>query len=312
MRITLFAKGRNSLEFRTVSEQEVKTKRKKPSIIPSVLSLALVMFMLGLLGFSVLGFNGLSKSLVEGSGIDVYFKDTVSEPYAFAFEKALQSEKWLKKTHFISREEGLKQMGDKYDDDFMQYVQASELPLSLEVFFKAENATPENIAATARKLEANPGVEDVVYQKNLVESVAKNLKKIQYILLALVILFTLIAIGLINSSTRLSIFANRFIIKSMQLVGATNSFIVRPFVLKFFKHALIAIPIAAAFLFLLLYGLHYLWKEFVTIREFAGFVNWQYAVIVFAGIATFGIILAIICAWFSTRKYLRTKIENLY
>ncbi|MCC7299321.1 MAG: hypothetical protein IT244_13385 [Bacteroidia bacterium] len=295
-----------------MSEQEVKTKRKKPSIIPSVLSLALVMFMLGLLGFSVLGFNGLSKSLVEGSGIDVYFKDTVSEPYAFAFEKALQSEKWLKKTHFISREEGLKQMGDKYDDDFMQYVQASELPLSLEVFFKAENATPENIAATARKLEANPGVEDVVYQKNLVESVAKNLKKIQYILLALVILFTLIAIGLINSSTRLSIFANRFIIKSMQLVGATNSFIVRPFVLKFFKHALIAIPIAAAFLFLLLYGLHYLWKEFVTIREFAGFVNWQYAAIVFAGIAIFGIILAIICAWFSTRKYLRTKIENLY
>jgi cell division transport system permease protein len=280
--------------------------------LPSILSLALVMFMLGLLGFSVLGFNGLSKSLVEGSGIDVYFKDSVQEITVRNFEKALQKEAWLKRTHFVSREEGYKQMGDKYDDDFMQYVEASELPLSVEVFFKAENAIPDKIAQIARRIGSDPIVEDVVYQKNLVESVNKNLKRIQFILLGLVLIFTLIAIGLINSSTRLSIFANRFIIKSMQLVGATNTFIVKPFILKFIKHALIAVPIAAAFLLGLLYGLHFLWKEFVTIREFATFINWQHALIVFACIAIFGIILAIISAWFSTRKYLRTKIENLY
>lgn len=312
LRITYFDITIRDLQFRVVSEVIQKTKRKKPSIVPSVLSLALVMFMLGLLGFSVLGFNGLSKSLIEGSGIDVYFRDSVSESSVFAFEKSLQKASWLKKTHYVSREEGLKQMGDKYDDDFMQYVQASELPLSLEVFFRVEEASPEKIAEVARKIESNGIVEDVVYQKNLVESVAENLKKIQWILLGLVLLFTFIAIGLINSSTRLSIFANRFIIKSMQLVGATNNFIIKPFLFKFFKHALIAIPIAAGMLMGLLYGLHFLWKEFVTIREFAGFLNWQHAIIVFAGIAIFGIILAIICAWFSTRKYLRSKIENLY
>jgi cell division transport system permease protein len=270
------------------------------------------MFMLGLLGFSVLGFNGLSRSLIEGSGIDIYFKDTISESTVFAFENQLKQESWLKRSHFVSREEGLKQMGDKYDDDFMQYVEASQLPLSLEVFFKAEGAKPEKIAQVARNIEANPIVEDVVYQKNLVESVNTNVMRIQWILLGLVILFTLIAIGLINSSTRLSIFANRFLIKSMQLVGATNGFIVRPFLLKFLKHALFAIPIAGILLFGILYGLHYVWKEFGTMREFAAFINWQHAVLVFAGIAIFGIILAIICAWFSTRKYLRSKIENLY
>lgn len=270
------------------------------------------MFMLGLLGFSVLGFNGLSKSLVEGSGIDIYFHDSVSENTVLEFENSLKKEPWLKKTHYVSREEGLKQMGDKYDDDFMQYVEVSQLPLSLEVFFKAESASPEKIAQTAREFESLKIVEDVVYQKNLVESVAANIKKVQWVLLGLVVLFTLIAIGLINSSTRLSIFANRFIIKSMQLVGATNSFIIRPFLMKFIKHALIAIPISGLFLGGVLYGLHFVWKEFGTIQEFAQFINWQHAIVVFAGIGVFGIFLAIICAWFSTRKYLRSKIENLY
>lgn len=312
MRITFFVRHAQSCEFRDVTEQVKATKRKRPSVLPSILSLALVMFMLGLLGFSVLGFNGLSRSLVEGSGIDIYFKDSVTEARVLEFENSLKSEKWLKKTHYVSREEGLKQMGDKYDDDFMQYVEVSQLPLSLEVFFKAESAKPEKIAQMAREFKANPIVEDVVYQKNLVESVAANIKRVQWILLALVILFTLIAIGLINSSTRLSIFANRFLIKSMQLVGATNAFIIRPFLGKFLKHALVAIPIAGIMLFGVLYGVHFVWKEFGTIKEFAKFINWQQAVMLYAGIGIFGIILAIICAWFSTRKYLRSKIENLY
>lgn len=276
------------------------------------MSLALVMFMLGLLGFSVLGFKGLSKNLIEGSGIDIYFKDSVSEFEVIQFEKELKAEKWVKRTHYISREEGLKQMGDKYDDDFMQYVEASELPLSLEVFFKAESASPGNIGAIADRISKDPLVEDVVYQKNLVEAVNQNVAKIQWALLGLAVLFILIAIGLINSSTRLSIFANRFTIKSMQLVGATNTFIIKPFLLKFAMHAIIAIPFSAGLLFGMMYGLHYIWKEFGTIKEFAQFIPWQYGALLFGGIAVFGIFLAVICAWFSTRKYLRSKIENLY
>ena len=264
------------------------------------------------MGFSVLGFNGLSRSLVEGAGVDIYFKDSVSESSVHAFQKKIESEKWLKRAVFISREEGLQQMGEKYDDDFMQYVEASELPLSLELFFVAESATPEIIAREARELEANPLVEDVIYQKNLVESVSKNVIRIQWIMLALSVLFILISIGLINSSTRLNIFANRFIIKSMQLVGATNTFIVKPFILKIVYQALIAIPIATLLLFGILYGLHFVWKEFATINEFAQFINWQHASIVFGFIIIFGIFLAAICAWLSTRKYLRSKIENLY
>ncbi|MBL7812836.1 MAG: hypothetical protein JNL57_11480 [Bacteroidetes bacterium] len=295
-----------------MAEETLRTRRKKPSALPGIMSLALVMFMLGLLGFSVLGFQGLSRSLVEGSSLDIYFRDSIPDAEVQAFETRIKKEKWLRKSHLVSREEGLKQMGDRYDDDFMQYVEASELPLSMEVYFVAEFATPDQIARTARKLETDPLVDDVVYQKNLVEAVDKNVRRIQWILAGLVVLFTFIAIGLINSSTRLSIFANRFIIKSMQLVGATNAFILRPFLLKFARYALLAIPIAAALLVGLLYGLHFFWKEFATIEEFAAFIPWQKAAVVFGCIGIFGILLAVVSAWFSTRKYLRSKIENLY
>jgi cell division transport system permease protein len=289
-----------------------RTKRKKPSLLPGIMSLALVMFMLGLLGFTVLGFEGLSRNMAEGSSVDVYFQDSVNESTVLDFQKKINAEKWLRKSVYISREEGFKQMGEKYDADIMEYAQASELPLSMELYFVAESATPEFIAKTARELEANPLVEAVVYQKNLLEKVSKNVKNIQWILLGLSALFILISIGLINSTTRLSIFAHRFLIKSMQLVGATNTFIIRPFILKSVYLALLAIPVATCLLFGLLYGLHFVWKEFATINEFAAYINWQHAAVIFAGIAIFGILLASICAWFSTRKYLRSKIENLY
>lgn len=298
---------RNSVETATI-----KTKRKRPSAVPGITSLALVMFMLGLFGFSVLGFHGLSQSLIESSSIDVYFRDSVQEPEVRSFMKDISRHSWLKNSKFVSREEGIRQMGDKYDEDFMQYVEVSELPLSVEIYFNASAASPESMARIAAELEKAPLVESVVYQKNLVESVNRNVQKIQWVLAGIAAIFIFIAIGLINNSTRLNIFANRFLIKSMQLVGATNGFIIRPFVWKFIRYALIAIPIAAALLFALLNGLHFIWKEFATIHEFTRFIDPVKAGMGFAAIGLAGIILAAISAWFSTRKYLRTKIENLY
>lgn len=276
------------------------------------MSIALVMFMLGLLGVTVLGFNGISRSLMEGSSVDVYFRDSVKEASVTTFKKDLEARKEVKKVVFVSREEGYKQMGETTDENFMQYVEASELPLSVEMYFNAEFASPETIAGIARELEASPLVESVMYQKNLVEKVSRNAHTIQWILLGLSVLFTLIAIGLINSSTRLNIFANRFLIKSMQLVGATNAFIVKPFILKTVYQALLAIPVAGLMLFGILYGVHFIWSQLASLQEFVKYINWQHASFVFAGIILFGIFLAAICAWFSTRKYLRTKIENLY
>jgi cell division transport system permease protein len=293
-------------------ETELKTKRRRPSALPGITSLVLVMFMLGLLSLTYLGFQGLSKSLVESNSLDIYFTDSCTENQVMALDNELKKEKWYKSSRFVSREDGLKEMANSNDPAFMQYVELNALPLSLELYFKAEFASATQIEKVSAELQKMPIVESVVYQKNLLETVNDNVAKIQLTLLGLTVIFVIIAIGLIHNSTRLNIFANRFIIKSMQLVGATHGFIIRPIIGKFVLYAIIAFPISLLLLFGALRGVQYVWSGFGSLTEFARFIEPQHAVIYLAGTAISGILIAAGSAWFSTRKYLRSKIENLY
>jgi cell division transport system permease protein len=229
-----------------------------------------------------------------------------------ALDNELKKEKWYKSSRFVSREDGLKEMANSNDPAFMQYVELNALPLSLELYFKAEFASATQIEKVSAELQKMPIVESVVYQKNLLETVNDNVAKIQLTLLGLTVIFVIIAIGLIHNSTRLNIFANRFIIKSMQLVGATHGFIIRPIIGKFVLYAIIAFPISLLLLFGALRGVQYVWSGFGSLTEFARFIEPQHAVIYLAGTAISGILIAAGSAWFSTRKYLRSKIENLY
>jgi len=293
-------------------EAEVKTKRRRPSAVPGISSLALVMFMLGLLSLTHLGFKGLSKSLVESSSLDIYFKDSCTEAQVKTLENDLKKEKWYKSSRFISREEGMKEMAASNDSAFMQYLELNALPLSLELYFKAEFASAAQLESVSARLQKLQIVESVVYQKNLVESVNNNMAKMHLTLLGLTLIFVVIAIGLIHNSTRLNIFANRFIIKSMQLVGATHGFIIRPIIGKFIVYVFIAFPISLLMLFGALRGIHYIWSGFGSIIEFASFIKPLDAAFCLTGTLLCGILIAAGSAWFSTRKYLRTKIENLY
>ena len=291
---------------------EVKTKRRKPSALPGITSLVLVMFMLGLFSLSYLGFQGLSKSLVESSSLDVYFNDSCSEAQVRELDNNLKKEKWYKASRFVSREEGMKELAETSDPAFMQYVELNALPLSLELHFKAEFATARELEMVSEKLKKMQIVESVIYQKNLMESVNDNVSKIQLTLLGITLIFVIISIGLIHNSTRLNIFANRFIIKSMQLVGATHGFIIKPIIGKFVMYAIIAFPFSLLLLFGVLKGIHYIWSGFGTIANVAEFINpWQ-ALVCLSATALCGILIAAGSAWFSTRKYLRSKIENLY
>jgi cell division transport system permease protein len=293
-------------------EAEHKTKRRRPSALPGITSLTLVMFMLGMLSISYLGFEGLSKSLVESSSLDVYFKDSCTESEVRTLDQTLKREKWYKSSRFVSREEGMKEMAETQDPAFMQYVELNALPLSLELYFKAEHATADQLERVAAMLRSQSIVESVIYQKNLLESVNSNVSKIQLTIWGITLIFIIIAMGLIHNSTRLNIFSNRFIIKSMQLVGATHGFIIRPIVGKFIRYAIIAFPISLILLAATLKGIHFIWSGFGSIAEFTAFIDPIKAGICMAGTALCGILIAAGSAWFSTRKYLRSKIENLY
>jgi cell division transport system permease protein len=286
--------------------------RRKPSAWPSIISLSAVMFMLGLLGFSLIGFQGLSKHLMESSSIDLYFLDGTTPAQVKATENKLQQEPWVKSTKYITPEEGLKEMGDKYDGEILAFAENIALPLSLEIYPKSEYANIAFIDKESKHLRTLPLIEDVIYQRNWVENMTANVQRLQLVFGAASVIAIFIAIALIQSATRLSIFANRFLIKSMQLVGATNTFIVKPYVLNFVRHSLIAIPIAMGLLLTVFYGLPNLFEDFAIIQDFTKHVAMNELLIICVSVSIFGLILASFGSWLSTRRYLRTKIENLY
>jgi cell division transport system permease protein len=287
-------------------------QRRKPSAWPSIISLSAVMFMLGLLGFSLVGFQGLSKHLMESSSIDLYFVDGTTPQQVKQIEKKLQQEPWVKTTKYVTPEEGIKEMGDKYDGEILSFAENIALPLSLELYPKAEYANIGFIDRESKHLRTFPQVEDVIYQRNWVENMTANVQRLQLIFGASSIIAILIAVALIQSATRLSIFANRFLIKSMQLVGATNTFIVKPYVLNFVKHSLVAIPIAMGLLLAVFYGLPIVFEDFAIIQDFTQHIAMNELLIICTSVSIFGLILASFGSWLSTRLYLRTKIENLY
>lgn len=287
-------------------------KRRKPSVWPSVLSLSSVMFMLGLLAFSLFGFKGLGKHLMESSSIDIYFIDGTTQAQVLQIEKKILKEPWVRKTQFISPADGIKEMREKYDPEFLSYAESISLPLSLEIYPKADYANITFIDRESKNLRTRPRVEDVIYQRNWVENMTTNVQRLQIIFAIASIISLLIAITLIQSATRLSIFANRFLIKSMQLVGATNSFIVWPYVVNFIRYSLFAIPIALGFLLMIFYGLPYLFQEFAIIADFTQYITASQLLLICISVSLFGLILSVISSWLSTRRYLRSKIENLY
>ncbi len=294
---------------------EKSSKRKKPSALPSILSLAAVMFILGLLGITVIGFKGLGEYVIENSSIDIYFNDSVTQAQVIEFQNNINQKSWVKKTRFVSKEQGMKEMGVKYDPEIMNYAETITLPLSLEIYSKAEFAEPKFQEQVVRELKKDSQIEDVVFQKNWLETITQNIQKMQIVYIVLALLFIIISVILIQSAVRLGIFANRHTIKSMQFVGATNSFIIRPIIFTFVKYALIAIPISFGLLWFIIWQLPDFTgnSEFSTMMfEFRNHINLQNLFIVSVSIAIFGVLLATICSWWSTRKFLRTKIENLY
>lgn len=293
--------------------EDKSIKRKKPSAVPGILSLASVMFILGILGTSILGFKEMGKFWLENSSIDVYFQDNIDENFVKKFQKEMSQKTWVNKTQFVSREQGIKEMGDKYDPDFMNYVESVTLPLSLEIYPKAEYANTAFLSDITHYLKKNPAVEDVVFQKNWLDAMTENIRKIQFAIGSLALILIVISMILIQSSVRLGIFANRLTIKSMQLVGATNSFIILPFIKKFIGYALIATPVAGLAIFAIFWGIPTIWNnELQLLKSFTEHLKIEQLIILSLAITIFGVSLAAFGSWYSTRKFLKTKIENLY
>lgn len=281
-------------------------RKAQSSYFSTVISISLVLFMLGTLGLIVLHAQKLSDYVKENIGFSVILKENVKEVDIVQLQKTLDATNYVKSTEYINKEKAAESLKNDLGEDFISFLGYNPLLASIEVRLKADFANNDSIAWIERDLLSNTKVKEVIYQKSLISMVNENIKKISLVMLGFSGLLLLISIALINNTIRLSIYSKRFLIKSMQLVGATKGFIRRPFVIKGIIQGIYAGIISVA----LLVGLLYLAQR--EIPELLFLQDEQLIAILFG----FVILLGILISWFSTflavRKYLRLKTDDLY
>ncbi|UBM62358.1 permease-like cell division protein FtsX [Candidatus Sulfidibacterium hydrothermale] len=235
-------------------EEQYYKKRVNTAYFTSLISITLVLFTLGFLGLLVIHAKTLSNYIKENIGFEIIMKPGVKEAEILRLQKQLDIQPYIKSTEYVTRQEALERLKKSLGKNFVDFFGKGDNPLlpSIDVRFHAAWANNDSITKIEHQLLRKPTIKEVYYQKSLVQEIDKNLNKISFVLLVLSAVLLVIAVALINNSIRLTIYSKRFVIKSMQLVGATRGFIRRPFVwkgmLQGFYSALIAIVLLTAVL----------------------------------------------------------------
>ena len=289
-----------------MSDKPAIKKRRKVSYLPSVISIAMVLFMLGLLGLIFISGEKLSNHLKENFQLTIFLKKDVPEDDMKAISQKIQKSAYARNARLVSREDAAREFTQEIGQDFVSFLGFNPLLPSIELFLKSKYATPEQISKIDTELRRNPEVQEVVYQKSIIEELNRNVKIAGSILTGLSIIFLIIAIVLINNTIRLNLYARRFIIKSMQMVGATHGFIIQPFVIRSFVHGLYGGMIACFLLMGILYGLPFWFNGIQSVYNLSMFA------ILFVVIIIAGIIISMLSGLVSTNHYLKMKIDDLY
>ena len=288
------------------SYDKFQKRRLISSYFSVILSVFLVLFLVGILGLFVLNSKKLSDDFKEQIAMTVFFKSEANDSVLKAFEVELKTAKFVKSSVFVSKEDAAKVHTEIIGEDFMTFLGANPLQNSFDIHLKADFIDAKNIRRIENKLRENPMVSDIVYDKQLVNLVNDNIKKVSFWILIISGFLTLIAVLLINSSMRLSIHSNRFIIKTMQMVGATKSFIRKPFIWKSIKLGMIGSALAV----LALIGtLIYLNTSFPNL----GILDDQLLIaLVLLGVVAVGILITWISTYFATQRFLNLRTDDLY
>jgi len=289
-----------------MAETKGGSGRLRASYITSIISITLVLFMLGLLGMIILHGKKLSDYIRENISVTVMLKENAADDQVLAYMKRLQKTSYVKQADFISREQAAKELSNELGEDFVQFLGYNPLPSSIDLQLVAGYANTDSIARIEKQLLSSNLVKEVVYQKSLIDQVNSNISKISLIILSFSLILLIISVILINNTIKLSIYSRRFLIRSMQLVGATENFIRLPFLRRSIIHGIIAAVIAI----LLLIGSLFAARE--RMPEIAALQDMQQFIIFFAGVLVLGVVLSALSTWISVNKFLRMKIDNLY
>ncbi len=289
------------------AEKDTSYKRRLlGSSLTTIVGLSLVLVVIGLFGLIVVHTQKLSNQIKENIGITIFMHDEAKEADILKMQKELDYAVYTKSTSYVSKNQAAKEFQAETGEDFVGFVGFNPLKASIEVHFKSQYANNDSISKIQKQIQANPLVFEVYFQKTLIDKINSNVQKISFFILGISVVLFFISLALINNTIRLSIYGKRFVIRTMELVGATRGFIRRPFILKGIWHGIIAAIIAIVLLSGVLYAGQREFPDVISLN------NIDLYAIVFAGIFLIGVILSWISTWASVHKYLRMNKNKLY
>lgn len=266
----------------------------------------MVLLMVGLAGLLILHVRKISDYVKENIVVNVYLNEDAKEVDILALQKEIEKNPAVKSTVYVSKELAAENLSKDLGEDFIKFLGYNPLLYSIDVYMKADFADNASIDKVTKEITGKPIVKEVKYQPSLVDSMNRNMKAISLVILCFGGLLLFIALALINNTIRLAIYSQRFLIKSMQLVGATKNFIRKPFLTMAILHGILAGLLATLMVMGVLYLARNEIPELIVMQDYAEFG------ILFAGLIILGILISLFSTYFAVTRYLRLKIDALY
>jgi cell division transport system permease protein len=287
-------------------EEKYQKRRLRNSYITSVISITLVLFLLGIQGVILIHAHKLSRYVRENIGVTVFLKDSARDADIARLQKQLDFSPAVKSTTFISKDEAATQLVEYLGEDFIDFIGHNPLLASIEIRLRAEFANNDSLIILEEQLMQINEVQEVRYQKNLVQIINDNVKRISVILLSISAIILLIAITLINNTIRLSVYSKRLLIKSMMLVGATQGFIRKPFIRRGILQGIIGAFLSSVMIGFTLYYLQSFASDIVNIQD----IDWY--LLLFAGIFAIAIVFTWLSSYLAVRRFLKMNNDLIH
>ncbi|WP_106540748.1 cell division protein FtsX [Prolixibacter denitrificans] len=281
-------------------------RRLFSSYFTTTLSISMVLFLFGLMGLLLLNAKRLSDYVKENIGVTLILNDNARDVDVIRLQKKLDATDYIKSTRFVDKATAAKELKKELGEDFVDFLGYNPLLSSIDVKVYASYANPDSLALLEKKFLEYPEVKEVHYQRNLVRQLNRNVNKLSVILAVLSLLMLVIFIALINNAIRLSIYSRRFLINTMQLIGATRGFIRRPFMSKGVLHGIYGAIIAS----IMLLGLVFSYQK--ELKAVINFQNMETMGILLGLVFVLGILISGISTFFAVNKFLRLKFDELF
>ena len=270
------------------------------------ISTALVLILLGMVVFSVLSARNLSAYVKENLTVTMMLGEDITDPEARRLCDELRSKPYINRITYISKEQALKEQTEAMGTDPSEFLGMNPFVASIELQLEAQYANTDSLKWISKNLKSDKRVTDITYPQDLMDSVNRNLNKINLVLLVLAVLLTCVSFSLINNTVKLGMYARRFTIHTMKLVGASWGFIRRPFLRKSIGIGVLAAVLADGVLAGGVYVLYTYEPGVMTV------VTWPVLAVTGGAVFLFGVLITLLCAYFSVNKFLRMKAGDLY